>query len=238
MAAVTDKIKSVVDFFVKGFEPKDEDFWDEMDEDMEGEEGYEVDRNLAVDPAYSYQPKQEPTNDLKVVNHPNYKGYEVMVMEPRSFDDAAQIVQHLKERKGNLEKEMKNVSKGRDEYNEQFHEMYGSMIDEYDLVQEETFQSATESGSPPMHEYKLDTAFENPDEFIKACELFRFYLYNESKKHIQPRYPFVCEKIEYAIGRYISDSDICGFSDTDKSVYIYMLLSQVEDILIEKMGVE
>ena len=145
---------------------------------------------------------------------------------------------HLKERKGNLEKEMKNVSKGRDEYNEQFHEMYGSMIDEYDLVQEETFQSATESGSPPMHEYKLDTAFENPDEFIKACELFRFYLYNESKKHIQPRYPFVYEKIEYAIGRYISDSDICGFSDTDKSVYIYMLLSQVEDILIEKMGVE
>ena len=99
MAAVTDKIKSVVDFFVKGFEPKDEDFWDEMDDDMEGEEGYEVDRNLAVDPAYSYQPKQEPTNDLKVVNHPNYKGYEVMVMEPRSFDDAAQIVQYLKERK-------------------------------------------------------------------------------------------------------------------------------------------
>jgi len=99
VAAVTDKIKSVVDFFVKGFEPKDEDFWDEMDEDMEGEEGYEVDRNLAVDPAYSYQPKQEPTNDLKVVNHPNYKGYEVMVMEPRSFDDAAQIVQYLKERK-------------------------------------------------------------------------------------------------------------------------------------------
>jgi cell division inhibitor SepF len=70
-----------------------------MDEDMEGEEGYEVDRNLAVDPAYSYQPKQEPTNDLKVVNHPNYKGYEVMVMEPRSFDDAATIVQYLKDRK-------------------------------------------------------------------------------------------------------------------------------------------
>ena len=100
MAAVTDKIKSVVDFFVKGFESRDdEEFWDEMDEGMEGEDGYEVDRNLAVDPAYSYQSKQDATNDLKVVNHPNYKGYEVMVMEPRSFDDAAQIVQYLKERK-------------------------------------------------------------------------------------------------------------------------------------------
>ncbi|MEE3349224.1 MAG: cell division protein SepF [Candidatus Gastranaerophilaceae bacterium] len=100
MAAVTDKIKSVVDFFVKGFESRDdEEFWDDMDEGMEGEDGYEVDRNLAVDPAYSYQAKQDTTNDLKVVNHPNYKGYEVMVMEPRSFDDAAQIVQYLKERK-------------------------------------------------------------------------------------------------------------------------------------------
>ena len=43
--------------------------------------------------------KIEKTNDLKVVNHPNYRGYEVMVMEPRSFDDAAHIVQNLKDRK-------------------------------------------------------------------------------------------------------------------------------------------
>lgn len=97
MAAVSDKIRSVVDFFVKGFKPED-DFFDEMDEDMM-EDGYEVEDNLAIDPAYSYQSRQDKTNDLKVVNHPNYKGYEVVVMEPRSFDDAAQIVQYLKERK-------------------------------------------------------------------------------------------------------------------------------------------
>ena len=59
---------------------------------------YEVQDNLAIDPAYSYQPKVEKTQDLKVVNHPNYRGYEVRIMEPRSFDDAAQIVQHLKDR--------------------------------------------------------------------------------------------------------------------------------------------
>ncbi len=97
MAVVTDKIKSVVDFFVKGFEPK-ETIFDEMGEEIIDDE-YEVDDNLALDPAYSYQPRQEKTNELKVVNHPNYRGYEVMVMEPRSFDDAAQIVQHLKDRK-------------------------------------------------------------------------------------------------------------------------------------------
>lgn len=97
MAVVTDKIKSVVDFLVKGFEPR-ETIFDEMADEM-NEEAYEVQDNLAIDPAYSYQPKQDKTNELKVVNHPNYRGYEVLVMEPRSFDDAAQIVQHLKDRK-------------------------------------------------------------------------------------------------------------------------------------------
>ena len=94
MAVVTDKIKSVVDFLIKGFEPR-ETIFDEMAEEM-GDE-YEVQDNLAIDPKYSYQ--ADRTNDLKVVNHPNFRGYEVIVMEPRSFDDAANIVQYLKDRK-------------------------------------------------------------------------------------------------------------------------------------------
>ena len=97
MAVVTDKIKSVVDFFVKGFEPK-ETIFDEMGDEII-EDDYEVEDNLAIDPAYTYQQRPERTQDLKVVNHPNYRGYEIVVMEPRSFDDAAQIVQYLKDRK-------------------------------------------------------------------------------------------------------------------------------------------
>ncbi|MBE7709370.1 MAG: cell division protein SepF [Cyanobacteria bacterium SIG32] len=96
MAVVTDKIKSVVDFLVKGFEPR-ETIFEEMAEEM-GEE-YEVQDNLAIDPKYSYQSNMDRSNDLKVVNHPNFRGYEVMVMEPRSFDDSASIVQYLKDRK-------------------------------------------------------------------------------------------------------------------------------------------
>lgn len=96
MAVVTDKIKSVVDFLVKGFEPR-ETIFDDMAQEIEGD--YEVQDNLAIDPAYSFAPKMDKTNDLKVINHPNYKGYEVMVIEPRSFKDAATIVQHLKDRK-------------------------------------------------------------------------------------------------------------------------------------------
>ena len=97
MAVVTDKIRSVVDFFVKGFEPK-ETIFDEMGDEII-EDDYEVEDNLAIDPAYTYQQRPERTQDLKVVNHPNYRGYEIVVMEPRSFDDAAQIVQYLKDRK-------------------------------------------------------------------------------------------------------------------------------------------
>ncbi len=96
MAAVTDKIKSVVDFLVKGFEPR-ETIFDEMAQEVE--EDYPVQDNLAIDPAYSYQPTMDRTNELKVVNHPSFKGYEVKVMEPRSFEDAATIVQHLRNRK-------------------------------------------------------------------------------------------------------------------------------------------
>ena len=101
MAAVAEKIRSVVDFIVGGFQPKDEeDFWDPIDGDeIDEEQGYGYEGSAVRKPAYSYAPKEDNSNDLKVVNHPNYRGYEVMVMEPRSFDDAAQIVQYLKERK-------------------------------------------------------------------------------------------------------------------------------------------
>ena len=36
---------------------------------------------------------------MKVVNHPNYRGYEVMIVEPRSFGEAGQMVKHLKDKK-------------------------------------------------------------------------------------------------------------------------------------------
>ena len=98
--AVGDMIKSAIDFCVRGFEGRESDI-DEMldDEDYIETEEYGVEGNRALAPSYNYQPREDKSNELKVVNHPNYKGYEVIVMEPRSFDDAGQIVQNLKERK-------------------------------------------------------------------------------------------------------------------------------------------
>ena len=93
MAVVTDKIKSVVDFLVKGFEPR-ETIFDEMAQEVE--EDYPVQGNVAYEPEYSYQNAPEKTNELKVINHPKFKGYEVKVIEPRTFEDAATIVQQLR----------------------------------------------------------------------------------------------------------------------------------------------
>jgi cell division inhibitor SepF len=97
-------IKGMLDYLVQGYSGKREAIFGDMIGDFEEEE-YEVEDNLALAPAYNntyqqaFQPKADRTNDLKVVSHPNYRGFEVMVIEPRSFEDAAQISVHLKDRK-------------------------------------------------------------------------------------------------------------------------------------------
>lgn len=99
--AVSEKIKSLVGFLTAGFENRNDVFEDMADE---LEMDYPVENNLALAPSFSNNYRSERNdrndrNDLKIVTHPNYKGYEVMVIEPRSFGEAGQIVQNLKERK-------------------------------------------------------------------------------------------------------------------------------------------
>ncbi len=97
--AITEKIKGIVDFLTQGLEqPSDDIFEDMMNE--AGEE-YETEDNLALAPSYQQTPFQTKNerNDLKVISHPGMRGTEVMIVEPRSFGEAGQIVQNLKDRK-------------------------------------------------------------------------------------------------------------------------------------------
>lgn len=96
--AVSEKIKSLVGFLTSGFENRG-DVFEEMAEELDMD--YAVEDNLALAPSYSSNPyrNERERSDLKVVAHPNYRGYEVMIVEPRSFGEAGQIVQNLKERK-------------------------------------------------------------------------------------------------------------------------------------------
>lgn len=87
--AVADKFKSVIDFLTGGFNEKEDEFYDEMMGDA-----YPTENNLALNPSYS-QPEQKQ----KVVPISNFRGYEVIVSEPRSYEDSISIVKHLKDRK-------------------------------------------------------------------------------------------------------------------------------------------
>ncbi len=105
VAIVQDGINKMVDFLVKGFEQKNNVFaqlGDAFREEEYDEVFYETDDNLALAPSYNYQtpPKFERENNSKVVQLPGHnRGYEVMVMEPRSFEDAAQVAANLKDKK-------------------------------------------------------------------------------------------------------------------------------------------
>jgi len=92
--AVFDKVKSSIqDFFNSTF--GDDEGNDEIFKDMMAVDDYATEGNAALDKVYT--PKDTP--NAKVVNLPSYKGYEVMVCEPRAYEDAMTIVKHLKERK-------------------------------------------------------------------------------------------------------------------------------------------
>ena len=92
--AVADKFKSIIDFLTSGFNDREDSIYEEM---MDGAEDYPVQDNLALNPSFSQM--EQKSQSPKVVTHPNYKGYEVMVCEPRSYEDSISIVKHLKDRK-------------------------------------------------------------------------------------------------------------------------------------------
>ena len=102
MAAITESFRKVVDFVMDGFRGENP-FVDMNDSDEYDEYEYEEDVNAVrvTEPAYKPFQSMEKPVESKVVSHPsiNRGGNEVVVVEPRSFDDAATIVQHLKDRK-------------------------------------------------------------------------------------------------------------------------------------------
>ena len=93
MAGVSDKIKSIVGFLTSGFENRD-DIFDDIQSEMDE---YPISDNLALEPMYSSKSTNQTSSN--VVSHPGFKGYEVCVSEPRSYEESVSIVKQLKEKK-------------------------------------------------------------------------------------------------------------------------------------------
>jgi cell division inhibitor SepF len=101
VAAIADSFRKVVDFVMDGFRGDNPFVGIEDDpDDTYIEDEYEQDGNALKIKEPSYEPIIEKPSS-KVVSHPsiNRGGNEVVVIEPHSFDDAATIVQYLKDRK-------------------------------------------------------------------------------------------------------------------------------------------
>lgn len=91
---ITEKLSGIVDFLTQGL-TRDEEY---PDGDIFGGDDICIeDGNALRKPEYST--RTESPREMKVVNHPNYRGYEVMIVEPRSFGEAGQMVKHLKDKK-------------------------------------------------------------------------------------------------------------------------------------------
>lgn len=91
---ITEKLSGIVDFLTQGLTRDEEDAFDFGQEEEYVEEGSAL---RVTKPEYST--RTDNSREMKVVNHPNYRGYEVMIVEPRSFGEAGQMVKHLKDKK-------------------------------------------------------------------------------------------------------------------------------------------
>jgi len=90
LSGLVNKIKSIMGI-VSGFEGDEEEIFDEL---YGAEEDYQVQNNLALDTSR----QSSRRSDLKVVSHPSVRsGYEVKVIEPRSFEESLEIVNNLRE---------------------------------------------------------------------------------------------------------------------------------------------
>lgn len=104
MAAIIDGFKKFANYVVEGIGGESPfDIINDPDDEYGDDYGYETyeDGNAVRETAPSYSNHEYERPENKVIKHPAATRGEnnVVVIEPRSFDDAAAVVQHLKDRK-------------------------------------------------------------------------------------------------------------------------------------------
>lgn len=88
MSGLVNKIKHLVGLSPE-MEDDEEGLYDELYSSVEQEE----------DEGFQENPIRNRKNNLRVLSHPNASGYEVMVVEPRTFDESLEVVNNLRSRK-------------------------------------------------------------------------------------------------------------------------------------------
>jgi FtsZ-interacting cell division protein YlmF len=102
LTGVSDKIKNIVNFLTSPFDSgREEDIFDDMTQEFQAE--YPTAQNAALEPAFKQAAAPRgghmQERPLKVVPLSNKTGHEVVVFEPRAYNESIIIVEALKERK-------------------------------------------------------------------------------------------------------------------------------------------
>lgn len=89
MAGLVNRIKHMVGLAPQ-MEEDDDDLYDELYGSVEEDDELE---------SYQENPIKSRKNNLKVLSHPSASNYEVMVIEPKTFEDSLEVVNNLRTRK-------------------------------------------------------------------------------------------------------------------------------------------
>ena len=95
--ALSEKIKEIIGALTESFSPE-EQYDDDLDTGFESE--YPTDRNAALQPSFvETNPIRKNKANLRVLPQPKAGAHEVVVIEPKAYNESISIVEALKERK-------------------------------------------------------------------------------------------------------------------------------------------
>ncbi len=96
--ALSEKIKEIIGALTDSLNPMGEE---QYDEEMEGafEGSYPTDKNAALEPVFSESPIRKSRANLRVLPQAKAGAHEVVVVEPKAYNESITIVEALKERK-------------------------------------------------------------------------------------------------------------------------------------------
>jgi len=96
--ALSEKIKEIIGALTETLNPSDDIYEDSDVQDNFGTE-YPTDRNAALEPSFTETNPIRKRANLRVLHQPKSGAYEVVVIEPKAYNESISIVEALKERK-------------------------------------------------------------------------------------------------------------------------------------------
>ena len=96
--ALSEKIKEIIGALTDSLNPMGEE---QYEDEFEGgfEATYPTEKNAALDPVFSESPIKKTRGNLRVLPQPKAGAHEVVVVEPKAYNESITIVEALKERK-------------------------------------------------------------------------------------------------------------------------------------------